>query len=485
MRLWSLLSCVVGAAVLGAVQVLLIGPAAIRSADDRSSAIRSANARSHAHESPPPAPGALTKLPLPVLVVNEQRPHSSDGHATATRSADARSRAPRSLPPATDALVAEVPIQVPLVTAEQSNLGMDLDARYPVEHAFWSHVHTMTAAQQAWAPLGRTLEHDAPWLAELRRQAPQSAFTIPEEIHQTWKDAHPPRKLFSPRWARSLRDLNPGWQYRLWTDAENRALIATRYPSLLAMYDGYASAIQRADFARYAIVHSHGGVYADLDTECFQPFAPLLEGAALVLSYKSGANFSRGACNSIFASAAAHPFWPVVFDVLRNRSQTSLETGHTAVLYSTGPSVLREALRRLLRLPDGHPITPAALDLLRKHLGIVVLDAARLHPVTADRRTEDSAATRPPDAVCTHHFVSSWVAHDKTRHENTERRRREGDATAAMHGLAQPVLRENTWAEDTNQESDRGGRGEAATTPARSHRKVRRAMAHRSTSKGK
>ena len=166
-----------------------------------------------------------------------------------------------------------------------------------------------------------------------------------------------------------------------------------------------------------------------------------------MLSYKAGANFSRGACNSIFASAAAHPFWPVVFDVMRNRSQTSLESGHTAVLYSTGPSVLREALRRLLRLPEGHPITPAALALLRDELGLVVLDASRLHPVTADRRSEakDAAGTRPPGAVCTHHFVSSWVAHDKGRHESTERRRREGDAIAAMHGLAQPVLRENTW----------------------------------------
>ena len=219
MRLWS--PSQRSAPRCSALCRLLIGPAAIRSADDRSSAIRSANARSHAHESPPPAPGALTKLPLPVLVVNEQRPRSSDGHATATRSADARSRAPRSLPPATDALVAEVPIQVPLVTAEQSNLGMDLDARYPVEHAFWSHVHTMTAAQQAWAPLvARLSTMRRGWRIAARRPRAPS----PSRRRSTRRGRMPTRcELFSPRWARSLRELNPGWQYRLWTDAENRA----------------------------------------------------------------------------------------------------------------------------------------------------------------------------------------------------------------------------------------------------------------------
>ena len=37
-----------------------------------------------------------------------------------------------------------------------------------------------------------------------------------------------------------------------------------------------------------------------------------------LLSYKAGANFSRGASNSLFGSTAGHPFWRVVFDVLLN-----------------------------------------------------------------------------------------------------------------------------------------------------------------------
>ena len=129
----------------------------------------------------------------------------------------------------------------------------------------------------------------APWLAPLRTQLLQAEASgaaanrtalglpaVPWRLHQTWKDAWPPKHLFSPRWRHSMQAANPGWAHRLWTDAENRALVAARYPWLLAAYDGYPSDIQRADVARYVVVHAHGGVYADLDIECFRPFAPLL-----------------------------------------------------------------------------------------------------------------------------------------------------------------------------------------------------------------
>jgi hypothetical protein len=338
---------------------------------------------------------------------------------------------------------------------------LDLDARYPSEVEFWADLDA-----------GGRPRRPAHWLGH-RIHMP-----IPHRIHQTWKDEHPPRKLFSPRWARSLRERNPGWQYTLWTDAQNRELVRTHYPELLRMYDGYGSAIQRADVARYLIANTYGGVYADLDTECFKPFVPLTAGStppagegpataaaarprppSLLLSYKAGGNFSRGACNSIFASSARHPFWRVVIDVLVNRSMTALDSGHTAVLFSTGPSVLREAIRRLLRLPDEMSITEPALELLRAHLGIAVLHARWLHPVTADRRTEDDEAARGADAVCTHHFVSSWVAHDPQLHARTEQRRARGDGIAAMHGPGQHVLRENAWSDGSSARGGSLGRG--------------------------
>ena len=78
---------------------------------------------------------------------------------------------------------------------------------------------------------------------------------------------------------------------------------------------------------------------------------------------------------------------------------------------------------------------------------MVVLDARILHPVTADRRTEDSLHGQ--DTVCTHHFVSSWIQHSKELHDLTARRRARGDSIAVVHGQGQRVLRENLWDDDT------------------------------------
>jgi len=56
-----------------------------------------------------------------------------------------------------------------------------------------------------------------------------------------------------------------GWKYSLWTDRDVEALLARHYLWLLPQYRAYRHAIQRADLARLAILHRHGGVYVDLD----------------------------------------------------------------------------------------------------------------------------------------------------------------------------------------------------------------------------
>ena len=118
-------------------------------------------------------------------------------------------------------------------------------------------------------------------------------------VHQSWRDDGFPKDMFNFRWQEQILALNPGWQLMRWTDASQRELIATSYPWFLAAYDAYPSYIQRCDAARYFIVYHHGGVYADLDIECFRPFAPVVGGARVVFSYKQGVNVTRGLANAI------------------------------------------------------------------------------------------------------------------------------------------------------------------------------------------
>ena len=59
---------------------------------------------------------------------------------------------------------------------------------------------------------------------------------IPRILHQTARTAD-----IAPRW-RELREkaraLNPGWEYRLWTDADNLSLVSEAAPKLLRSIRG-------------------------------------------------------------------------------------------------------------------------------------------------------------------------------------------------------------------------------------------------------
>ena len=51
------------------------------------------------------------------------------------------------------------------------------------------------------------------------------------------------------------------WKYVLWSKDAVDALMRTDYPRLWAAYRSYPRWVQRADMARYAILHKYGGIY--------------------------------------------------------------------------------------------------------------------------------------------------------------------------------------------------------------------------------
>ena len=138
--------------------------------------------------------------------------------------------------------ISTTPWRIPVASLAAS---MDLDTAYPPQTFEWG----ARKSPPEWLVRAR-----ASLLAQgmSTSELPQ----VPHLIHQTWKDKVPPKQLFSARWRSALRKANSDWEYRLWTDAENRALVAERYPRFLRMYDGYATAIQRSDAARYFIAHA-------------------------------------------------------------------------------------------------------------------------------------------------------------------------------------------------------------------------------------
>lgn len=145
---------------------------------------------------------------------------------------------------------------------------------------------------------------------------------IPRIIHQTWDRAEMPRDL--REFQHSWRAHHPGWEYRLWSDADNLDLIRQHYPEFIEHYTTLTPNILKVDFIRVAYMHQHGGIYSDLDVEVLKPFDPLLEGSNIM----SGREFNgigqrmRGSdfiCNALLASPAGHPVWLEIMHLMVSR----------------------------------------------------------------------------------------------------------------------------------------------------------------------
>ncbi|MGQ9371117.1 glycosyltransferase [Azospirillum sp. ST 5-10] len=236
---------------------------------------------------------------------------------------------------------------------------------------------------------------------------------IPKIIHHLWKNEAVPDRLalYRDTWRR----LHPGWEHRLWTDAELRAFVAREFPDFLPVYDGYAEPIRRADAARYLILKRMGGLYVDLDFEALKPIDSLLDGPSLAIGLEPDshlaldkavrAGMTRILCPSLIASVPGHGFWDHVVGALRRNA------GADDVLDATGPFLLTRAYDsyaapETITLLPAHAVYPVdkmacwqgrLFDI--RHWERVTRDAYALHHWDATWFRGVDAADRPPVPV--------------------------------------------------------------------------------------
>lgn len=78
-----------------------------------------------------------------------------------------------------------------------------------------------------------------------------------------------------PVWHRCRDSWLQNWSggHRLWNDREEiDDFVTEHYPEFANVYHALPYHVQRLDFARLAILHHHGGIYADLDYYCYRDF---------------------------------------------------------------------------------------------------------------------------------------------------------------------------------------------------------------------
>lgn len=237
---------------------------------------------------------------------------------------------------------------------------------------------------------------------DLRRCGARFA-PLPRVLHQIWMTteergrapAIPPELR---RYPETWRRHHPGWEYRLWRDADVEELLTTRYPWFRPAFEAFPRDIQRVDAAKYMILQTHGGVYADLDTECLRPVDPILAcGGAIVSRTPDGAVSA-----AILASAPGHPFWDAVLADLQSPPISTRLVGAVPgceagyVLLSTGPGMLRRVVRRYQRRSGREPSAA----------GLTVCASRFFCSRMWLRRREGFAE---PGAFVHHHYSDTWL----------------------------------------------------------------------------
>jgi len=171
---------------------------------------------------------------------------------------------------------------------------------------------------------------------------------IPRILHQTWKNTDLstyPMEASHQEWLRVL----PHFKVKLWTDQDVQDLIEASYPALLPTFLGYPYHIQRADIARYVILHHEGGFYADLDCGPADFSLDRLLDAQLVLV---ATHKEQALSNHFIGAERGSPLLELAL------KEAPFHDGWIALPYlrvfsSTGPLFLTRMMRQFFQLHKG------------------------------------------------------------------------------------------------------------------------------------
>jgi len=219
-----------------------------------------------------------------------------------------------------------------------------------------------------------------------------SLLKIPKIIHQTWKNKNVPMEYYP--WMNSWIQNHLDWEYKFWTDLENREFVKDFYPEHLHVYDSYKKNIQRVDFVRVLYLYHFGGLYVDLDFECYRSNIPLLLDRSLVfasepLEHAKSQKRNRMLCNAWMASIPKHPFWLAVLYEMHQRASSD------KVLFSTGPILLDDVYQLVYRQGFNDHIYP-----------ISIIPSELIYPKKA---SYPYLSEKNNNSFAVHHWKNSWV----------------------------------------------------------------------------
>ncbi|KAK9863518.1 hypothetical protein WJX84_011171 [Apatococcus fuscideae] len=151
-------------------------------------------------------------------------------------------------------------------------------------------------------------------------------------------------KQFPKKWQASCKAAFPDWEYRFWNLESAEEWMSSKFPGFMKTWHSYPRTVLKGDAFRAFVLKDMGGLYLDLDIECFQHREHMLNGLDLVLqvAYPGAWDLDNGA----FGSTAGHPYWDTYIKLLTERASISPAEGplrYDHVVRSTGPDVTYDA----------------------------------------------------------------------------------------------------------------------------------------------
>ncbi len=261
--------------------------------------------------------------------------------------------------------------------------------------------------------------------------APQRIPPILHHIFLSGKAAYEtetrkPGAVLSEAWRASCMHAYPGWQHMFWTQQDALAFIQQHYPWFEKTWTSFDHFVLRGDALRYLVLHAMGGVYLDLDIECFadaaQASLEALEGYDVVLQ---GHREEEPLINAMMASAPGHPIFEAALHEIVARSDPDVMAKYTdaniRVLYTVGPRMFGDVVGAYLAggaSPTMAYHTLVAAPHIVNGTVVRVYDVgAWYQPCTWDdcwchKRLALAQLTgrHPPGVVGLHHFTSTWAS---------------------------------------------------------------------------
>lgn len=229
---------------------------------------------------------------------------------------------------------------------------------------------------------------------------------VPKIIHQVWEGLADPIvpirfQILADTWKKH----NPEWEYRLWDNQQMNALVKDKFPDYWPIYNSFKYSVQRWDTIRYMILYVYGGVYVDLDTECFKNIDELFsvkENPSVYIGLEPPEHILCDypvpfVGNAFMASAPGEKIWLRMLQAIVENLEKykDITRKGDSVMRTTGPLMVSEVVAS----------NPANIELLSS-TKVAPITKADLIEYIGNR--SDVFESKILDSYCAHYFFGSW-----------------------------------------------------------------------------